>query len=811
MVADAAAPLSRFVAAPPVGGFAAGARPAASSEEVAAPSLEVELTSLEPAVVTDGAVVTVSGRVTNRLEGAVAGVDLALQLQTAAATTAPGLYQFLSTGEVEAGIDRLVGVLPLPTPLAPGESTEFTLRVPTSELPLWGQEEWGPRGLTVAAYGLSHTPTASGTLEQRWPDDPDEDGPDGWKRTLLVWNSGISAPTVRVGVLAPLTPTATELATALSSGVPVAGVSAPRAAALAPAGSLPGVTLAVDPMLLQQDNKTTQFLRADASPISALDAAGRTAPSPPPGLRFGLEDEKAQASHDPTMPNASPQEASTQPNTQSDQGRQEGGPATSTTPTLTATEGAQPSPEVSATSATPEETDPAAALLHTLQGDDELLLLTPWDVPVGSGYGRGEELIPTAEQLPGPHLLAHTAWADARSWQADHLNDAIDAKEVTAVVAPVPTEFNGAGNTSSTLLTLVGEQSSRDVGGVVPERGLSLAAAGVDPHGAPLSAVDQRQLLLAHTALLSRQSEEIATQNGAFLAAIERRHPVSAEQLAAVSATIQTSPWAQPASLTQVMDTPGSGANLPVLLASSSDPAVERSKQVRSTVTGLDLLTFPSEAPGAYQAVEEAASMLNSSAWLEADPELDTHFRTDFSHRMDLVVGSVGLNTIPTINLIDSSAQVPLTFHNPLPMPVWVTAQFISHSAHLRIDEVTAKLPPGREITLQVPVQAVGTADVDVDVELHGANGNPLGEPTMLLIRVRADWEKLGYGALLTFGLVLFVIALVRNYLRKRRTGLDEDSTPTENPSGWIPPQPTTDGPQPSWQKLQENDERQEA
>lgn len=791
---------------------------AAPAAPLSAPGLRVELTSLEPAVVTAGANITLQGRVTNQLGTPLAGVELELQLHSATSMTRAGLYQFLSTGEVDGGVDQLVGVLPLAVALAPDESAEFSFSFPASQLPDWGLEEWGPRGLTVSAHALSRPPATAGDLEYRWPSDQREDGPEGWARTFLVWDSGQERPTIGVSVLAPLVANGSEIATALQHGAPISRVAPLRTAELARAGALPGITLAVDPMLLQPDLDTSQFLRTNLSPINALAASARRAPTPlkvaasptPAATTSAVPTVTPASSAAPASSGATPLATGTALNEAVNTAHGEGAsPSASATVGATqgATAAATSSPLTTQPSATPADRWAALPLAHALREDDEILWLTPWDVPAGREYPTTIDWL--TEAVPGVPTLNQVAWIDADTWDGSSLHTALQGGQFASVIAPAQETFPPDDAPPVGSLEFASGETTFSATGVQPDRLLSLTAAGKDLQGNPLTGLERRQLLISQTAVLAKAASETAGAGSAFLAAIERGNPFTAADLTAVSAALEASPWVTPEPLSHVMAVAGGGATA-VELAGADSAALSRLSAVKAGVDSLDPLLSRSTAPSAYWAVEGAAAQLSSSAWAYNTDSAAAEVFAQFHHRLDTVNRAVGINSPSTINLIDSSAQVPLTLHNPLPVPVRVGLLLTPHSAHLQFEEVTASLVASRDQVVHVPVKAVGNADVDVLVELYGHTGTVVGSPTMLLVRVRADWEKLGFGTVSAFGLLLFALALVRNYMKRRHTGPGEESTPGEPANSWIPPRPTTRPPQPHWAKLQDTDERQD-
>src|SRR5690606_41226491 len=87
-------------------------------------------------------------------------------------------------------------------------------------------------------------------------------------------------------------------------------------------------------------------------------------------------------------------------------------------------------------------------------------------------------------------------------------------------------------------------------------------------------------------------------------------------------------------------------------------------------------------------------------------------------------------------------------------------------------EEVTLEVAAQQSATAQVPVHAVGSGDVVVDVRLAAPDGSAIDEPTEIRVRVRADWETVGTAVVAGLLALLLVVGLVRTVRRGRRGAL---------------------------------------
>lgn len=95
----------------------------------------------------------------------------------------------------------------------------------------------------------------------------------------------------------------------------------------------------------------------------------------------------------------------------------------------------------------------------------------------------------------------------------------------------------------------------------------------------------------------------------------------------------------------------------------------------------------------------------------------------------------------------------------------------------LQFDPVeTLTIAPHSIGQFRIPVKAVGSGDVQVTVQLTNPEGQSIGTPETIRVRVRAEWESTGtyivaglLAAVLVFGIVRRIVKGPKN--RKLKTG----------------------------------------
>ena len=87
------------------------------------------------------------------------------------------------------------------------------------------------------------------------------------------------------------------------------------------------------------------------------------------------------------------------------------------------------------------------------------------------------------------------------------------------------------------------------------------------------------------------------------------------------------------------------------------------------------------------------------------------------------------------------------------------------------------QIPAHQSSTAQVPVHAVGSGDVVVEVLLTTPEGSPIDDPVEIQVRVRADWETVGTAVVAGILVVMLVVGIIRTVRRARRRGQPEEAT----------------------------------
>ena len=249
--------------------------------------VDVRLTSLAPEVTRPGDTLTVVVEIENTGLTEITSPVVELSVSRIPFSTRNALVTW-EEADLSTALGASLATVELPAPLPPGGKAAVALEAPADSMKLRsGVSGWGPRGLSISVTGdLAVTDDAA---------DASRGGPLGALRTYVLWFPVDDAAVnpVQVSVLVPVVGPAIDTLAPESSAEKLAQETASGgrlSRLLASTQDLPGVTLAVDPVL------ATPPLLPDAQDETAEDDAEQDADTPD----ADLTDPAAADAVDPT-------------------------------------------------------------------------------------------------------------------------------------------------------------------------------------------------------------------------------------------------------------------------------------------------------------------------------------------------------------------------------------------------------------------------------------------------------------------------------------------------------------------------------
>ena len=742
----------------------------------AAKQVTLSIDTMTPEVLHSDQDLTLTGTITNGTGQAVSGVDLVTRVQRSTDVTSESLTKWL-TGTDESGLSDPV-TIPLGRDLQPGETTQFSITVPADELPLTSADRWGPRGIAV-------------TLESQGTSVAQD-------RSILVWESGASVTPIRLTTFIPVTASVEEMAVLAGPHTSqraktLTSVHRRVLGLLGMAGD--NVVMAVDPALVEALGVTSADLEKAAR-------NGHSQPSTPDGTPQTPQGDDSSGSS-----SASPS-ASANPSAPA---------AESSSPTPSSPSTASPSASATAPSSGGKTSNDVAQLSAALMraiGTGNLVAL-PWgdSDTAALAHLQRADLIETATQRTQESAIVKAGAPASMSWLASSVMDSATVNTLPQSTSTIITSPDSLPVTDELTYTPSGLGALGDRAVLIPEQSLSEALAGepssktsddtsdeASQDGASdqsqqasssgqttqAAELDTRQLLRGNSAILTRQAPGLERD---IVVAMPRQAASTADPsaLKARVAALRSTSWTQSQSLSGLEER----ARAEVEAVEAGTSGIERSEPSDDNVTDDNELTTATlaAAGGTASRLQSVASVLSDPAALlgeytnlEAVVSSATWRAKPATCRAQVpaaeaagtgVTSSLAAVPSSTINLISSEAQLPVRITSSLAQDVTVQVYLTSDNKRLQVPRTTTvTVPAHQQAKVTVPIQAVGSGDVGLTVQVLAADGTTVGTPTTVNMRVRADWESRGTGVIVGVLVSIVVIGTVRTVRRGRRTAV---------------------------------------
>lgn len=728
---------------------------AADISQSAADGLTVEVDKINPEVISPGSDITVEGTITNTSTETLSGFDVRVSLQSRSQSSVEMLKDWLVFDD--SSYSYVAHTEQLNHSLAAGASMRFSLNIRASQLPSAAGNNWGARGMEVTV--------TSGELVSS-------------DRAIAVWSPNTQVQPTKITAVIPLTASAMQMREllALQSG---AAFTPSQSDGFSPNACITGDKVDLKLATTQMRTRTIEILNAaNSQTIVAVDpyllsALGATAAA----VNQKTADATPSATASPTASAPATASANTE----------------NSTPSATPSASATPTPTQSSTqNAKAVEAQQVAALNQALAGALKrggIIALPPMDADlvalshVSTGASQIREAINQSKAMVGKEQLLSGARADVAISSSLELDqtylDAVKG-QVSTVISP-PDALYPAGDLDYIPDSTAFLNNQRVL---IPDQTLSESVSGVlttyEGFLGNLTDFDARQLARGTTAVITRQRPD-QVRHVLLLVERDSASNMDVKDLNDRLSAINNS-WSTPAPLAELEQLASTKANdgteierepLPV---SSTDPyrineqeLATASKTVSTTQNMVSIYNEPAKIAGSTLRLTEVAT---SSAWRQGKFMVVID---DVGCR-NKIIGNM-LRTLPssTINLIDSSAHLPVRVSNDTSQPAKVTIHLRPSRSLLRSKgDTTAVIPANSQTTVMVPVNAVGSGDIDVKVSMKNALGQPVGSSSTVHMRVRANWESWFTWGLGSVFSVLMVAGIVRTVHRGRRVVISE-------------------------------------
>ena len=746
---------------PAVTSQADASRPAVMGAAAEASGLVISINSLSPRIITSENEVIVSGTVRNDSPTTLANISLEVFVANETPISVAALTTALTDDEPDATHAATSSL----TDVVRGATVSFEIRIPTSSLPLTDETEWGPRVITVAANSGEYS---------------------GKDRSILVWDSGAQVSASRVSAVVPWTSSnATQ-------------DQAERSAVLNLAASS-GVTLAVDPLLIPRGPQPT------ASPSPTPDSDTSDAES-------GQSDQSGAESGQSGAPTASPS-ASTSP---------------TPTPAPTATDPAQRSRDLQSEAFVSALMGAATEIIALPEGDADLGALALsgnagfWDrasdsiagfpsslreagwvaptpstaspSPSPSASASGQSGTTTTSPDAGPTILRNVAWPADTTFGTSFLSNYASADQITIAPASALTPAEEVTFTSYARVNVnpsTGETATDGTGARTIAQQADLAsilswnASGGDE-------LDAEQALTAITAIIVR---ERPSSSRTVFAAAARGTTVNESLTKRVNALFSPR-WVSALSFTDMASSEPTDVDRQTVDAGTLDADTSTAiTAMASSLTMLEPLANATDDPNAVYDSVTPRILPALSAQLTPSEQLDS--ATAMTSQVTGMLSAVTVEPSSAVNLINKSANFPVLVRNNLPWPVRVNVTLVPDDPRLRATPALSQtLAAQGATTVEVPVGAIGSGDIEVTYKVTTPDGTVLDDSRTVTVRMRAGWEDAITAVIASLFGLLF-LAGIRRSLRKRaarKAQASSDGSAQETTQADTEAEPATDG-----------------
>ena len=720
--------------------------------------LSVSINSLSPRIITDENEIVISGTVRNDSPTTLAKISLEVFVANETPISVPALTTALSDDEPDATHAASSSL----TDVARGATTSFEIRVPTSSLPLADADEWGPRVTTVTATSGEYS---------------------GKDRSIIVWDSGAQVSASRVSAVIPWTSTnATQDQSERSAVLSLASAN--------------GVTLAVDPLLIPRGPQPTATPSPSASPsASPSPDAGQSGADP---AQSGQSDAESGQSGAPTAsPSASP----------------------TPMPAPTATDPAQRARDLQSEAFVSALLSNATEIIALPEGDADLGALSLsgnsgfWDrasrsmadfpdtlrkagwvapanspaspspstsaspspspsgtpdatpAPSASASTPGQSATTTSSPDSGPSILRNVAWPADTTFGTSFLSGFSSSNQITIAPVGALTPAEDVPFTSYARVNVdpaTGETSTDGTGARTLAQQSDIAAL-LSWNASGGDELDAEQALTAITAIITR--ERPASSRTIFAAA--QRGTVINERLTGRTKALFSPRWVSAMSFSEMAASEPTDVDRQTVGAGVLEADTETAiSAMASSLTMLTPLAKATDDADAVYASVTPQILPALSAQLTPSEQLDA--ATAVTSQVTNMLSAVTVEPSSAVNLINKSANFPVLVRNNLPWPVRVDVTLVPDDPRLRATPAQSQtLAAQGATTVEVPVGAIGSGDIEVTYKVTTPDGVVLDDSQTVTVRMRAGWEDAITAVIASLFGLLFLAGITRS-LRKR-------------------------------------------
>ena len=414
--------------------------------------------------------------------------------------------------------------------------------------------------------------------------------------------------------------------------------------------------------------------------------------------------------------------------------------------------------------------------------------------PSPSASASGQSGTTTTSPDAGPTILRNVAWPADTTFGTSFLSNYASADQITIAPASALTPAEEVTFTSYARVNVnpsTGETATDGTGARTIAQQADLAsilswnASGGDE-------LDAEQALTAITAIIVR---ERPSSSRTVFAAAARGTTVNESLTKRVNALFSPR-WVSALSFTDMTSSEPTDVDRQTVDAGTLDADTSTAiTAMASSLTMLEPLANATDDPNAVYDSVTPRILPALSAQLTPSEQLDS--ATAMTSQVTGMLSAVTVEPSSAVNLINKSANFPVLVRNNLPWPVRVNVTLVPDDPRLRATPALSQtLAAQGATTVEVPVGAIGSGDIEVTYKVTTPDGTVLDDSRTVTVRMRAGWEDAITAVIASLFGLLF-LAGIRRSLRKRaarKAQASSDGSAQETTQADTEAEPATDG-----------------
>jgi hypothetical protein len=254
-----------------------------------------------------------------------------------------------------------------------------------------------------------------------------------------------------------------------------------------------------------------------------------------------------------------------------------------------------------------------------------------------------------------------------------------------------------------------------------------------------------------------------------LVASLGRSGSGTGTRLGSTLDALESLPWVESARLSEALELPAGSATL---TDTDADPdRLSMAERLIDDERAVDRFATVVDEPQLVTGPRRLALLsLFSASWADSAAGWEAAARAYLDDGAR-IRSAVSIPDSSTITFPLDKGNLPITVRNELDVPVTVYVTVQPERAILDVldDRVELKIEANSQAKALIPVQSIANGEVRTRLSLSSATGEPISNPTFVVLNVQAGWETAATVVLAAIVVVLFGAGIWRTVLRRRK------------------------------------------